>query len=312
MRVLFCSNEMRLTGAPLILFDIVKGLRDRGVVEPTVHCTTDGPLVARFESAGIPVVNHTDWRSTDLLYLNTVINYRLVQTAAAKGVPVVWAVHESQPDLYYPDQKQLIELLKLLRTPRHVVFQSHCTANVYGRYSPGKNFTVIPGAVDVPAGPERAAARAKLGLTDELAVLTVGTVERRKGQEDIAAALSHTSRAVRWFVVGRRVDDIPLDPRMVMVEPTEDVWTYYRAADVYACTSRVESYPRTVLEALGCGLPIVTTPVYGLKEQVNGVFYRPGDAQDLWEKVERRERVEQPRHWSVGEMLDAYAGLVAG
>ncbi|MFT2536316.1 glycosyltransferase, partial [Escherichia coli] len=74
----------------------------------------------------------------------------------------------------------------------------------------------------------------------------------------------------------------------------------------------MESYPRTVLEALGCGLPIVTTPVYGLKEQVNGVFYRPGDAQDLWEKVERRERVEQPRHWSVGEMLDAYAGLVAG
>ena len=312
MRVLFCSNEMRLTGAPLILFDIVNGLKDRGLVEPTVYCTTDGPLTARFEAIGVPVVPHTDWKNTDLLFLNTVINYKLIQNAAAKGVPSIWAVHESQPNLYYHDQKQLIELIKLLETPKKVIFQSHCTANVYGKYSPGKNFTVIPGAVSVPEGPTRESARAKLGLGDELVVLTVGTVERRKGQEDIAAALSNTSRAVRWFVVGRRVDDIPMDPRMVMVEPTEDVWTYYRAADVYACTSRVESYPRTILEALACGLPIVTTPAYGLKEQVNGVFYKPGNTQDLWEKVERQERIEQPRHWSVGEMVDVYAKLLAG
>lgn len=310
MRVLFCSNEMRLTGAPLILFDIVKGLKEKGVVDPTVYCTADGPLTARFEAIGVPVIKYADWKNADLLYLNTIINYKLIQHAAAKNIPSIWAIHESQPNLHYPEQKQMIDLLKCLQVPKKVVFQSHTTATAYGKYAPGTNFTVIPGAVDVPAGPTRDEARASLGLTDELAVLTVGTIETRKGQEDIAAALSNTSRPVRWFLVGRKVDDIPLDPRMVLVEPTDDVWKYYKAADVYACTSRVESYPRTILEALKYDLPIVTTPVWGIKEQVRGVFYKPGDTQDLWEKVERHARVEHPGHWSVAEMVDAYSSMM--
>lgn len=311
MKVLFCSNEMRLTGAPLILFDIVKGLKERKIVEPTVYCTTDGPLKSQFEKINVPVITHTDWKNIDLLFLNTVINHKLIAIAATKNIPSIWAIHESQPDLYYPEQKQLIEILKTLQIPKKVIFQSHCTANAYGKYSPGKNFTVLPGAVSVPPGPTREEARSHLGLSDELVVLTIGTIEKRKGQEDIAEALSNTSRAVRWFIVGRQVDNIPLDPRMVIVEPTEDVWTYYKAADVYVCTSRVESYPRTILEALAYNLPIVTTPVYGIKEQVHGVFYKPGDTQDLWEKVERHMQIEQPKHWSIEKMLDAYVSLFA-
>ncbi len=310
MKVLFCSNEMKLTGAPLILFDIVKGLKERNLVEPNVYCpANDGPLTSRFESIGVPIISYIDWKNTDLLFLNTIINYRLIQTAASKKIPSLWNIHESQPNIHYPDQKQIIDLLKTLQIPRRVIFSSHCTANVYGKYSPGRNFSVIPGAVSVPDGPTRKEAREKLGLKDELMVLTVGTIEKRKGQEDIAEALSNTSRAVRWFLVGRQVDNIPLDSRMVIVEPTEDVWTYYRAADVYVCTSRVESYPRTILEALSYGLPIVTTPVYGIKEQVNGVFYKPGDTQDLWEKIECHKSIEQPKHWTVDEMINSYASL---
>jgi glycosyltransferase involved in cell wall biosynthesis len=311
MEVLFCSNEMRLTGAPLILFDIIQGLKDRGLVKPVVYCTTDGPMVERFKNIGVPVVQYLDWKNTELLFLNTVINHRLIQTASAKKIPSIWVIHESQPNLHYPEQKELISLLKNLQLPKKVVFQSHCTAHAYGKYAPGKNFTVIPGAVNITSNTTREKARCQLGLTNELCVLTIGTIEKRKGQEDIAAALSNTSRAVRWYVVGRKVDEIPLDPRMVIIEPTEDVWKYYRAADVYACTSRVESYPRTILEALAHDLPIVTTPVYGIKEQVNGVFYKPGDTQDLWEKIDNCLKIEQPKHWSVEEMIDAYALLLS-
>lgn len=312
MRILFCSNEMRLTGAPLILFDIINGLKNRGIIEPTVYCTSDGPLKSRFESIGVPVVSHIDWKNMDLLFLNTVINYRLIQNAATKNIPSIWAIHESQPNLYYPDQKQLIELLKTLQSPKKVIFQSHCTANVYGKYSPGKNFTVIPGSIQLPSLPTREESRSKLGLSNELCVLTIGTIEKRKGQEDIAAALSNTSRAVRWFVIGRSVDEIPIDPRMVIVDPIDDVWTYYRAADVYVCTSRVESYPRTILEAVACNLPIVTTPVYGIKEQVNGIFYKPGETQDLWEKIDKHEKINQPNHWNLDQMIKSYETLLLG
>ena len=47
----------------------------------------------------------------------------------------------------------------------------------------------------------------------------------------------------------------------------------------------MESYPRVILEAMAHGLPIITTPVFGVREQVrenvNGVFYPPGDVKAL-------------------------------
>ena len=58
-----------------------------------------------------------------------------------------------------------------------------------------------------------------------------------------------------------------------------------RAADIAVCSSRIESYPRVTLEAMAFGLPVVTTPVYGIAEQVrnevNGLFYQPGDVAGL-------------------------------
>ena len=56
-----------------------------------------------------------------------------------------------------------------------------------------------------------------------------------------------------------------------MIPETGDTAAYWQAADVFCCTSRVESYPLVILEAMAAGLPIVTTPVHGIAEQV-----RPG------------------------------------
>jgi glycosyltransferase involved in cell wall biosynthesis len=53
----------------------------------------------------------------------------------------------------------------------------------------------------------------------------------------------------------------------------------------------VESYPRVILEAMAHALPIVTTPVFGIREQVregvNGLFYQPGDIAALAVALER-------------------------
>lgn len=100
---------------------------------------------------------------------------------------------------------------------------------------------------------------------------------------------------VRCVVVGARdsleysrelkrlADALPEDrrSRFQIVDETGETAAYWQAADVFCCTSRVESYPHVVLEALGRGLPIITTPVFGIPEQVrrdvNALFYEPGD-----------------------------------
>lgn len=46
---------------------------------------------------------------------------------------------------------------------------------------------------------------------------------------------------------------------------------YYRAADVHVHPSRVDTFPTTVLEALACGVPVVSTAVGGIPEQVIGL-----------------------------------------
>jgi glycosyltransferase involved in cell wall biosynthesis len=72
---------------------------------------------------------------------------------------------------------------------------------------------------------------------------------------------------------------------MTAVPETSDIVRYYQAADVSVCSSRIECYPRVTQEAMAFGLPLVTTPVFGIFEQVrhgiNGLFYEPGNVDQL-------------------------------
>src|SRR4029077_11599239 len=119
---------------------------------------------------------------------------------------------------------------------------------------------------------------------------------------DLANALALLSqdaaRRMRCFMVGDRAssysvelrrlaDALPaaLRARVSIVAETHEIARYYQAADIFVCTSRVESFPRVVLEAMAYGLPIVSTRVFGIAEQVgenvNGLLYEPGDTQRL-------------------------------
>ena len=69
----------------------------------------------------------------------------------------------------------------------------------------------------------------------------------------------------------------------------KDVEHYYETNDVLVCTSKIESFPLAILEAMRVGMPIISTNVGGVNEQlqngVNGYLVEEGDIQTLANKI---------------------------
>ena len=85
------------------------------------------------------------------------------------------------------------------------------------------------------------------------------------------------------------------------LKKAEDVAAYYQAADLYIHAAVADTFPRAVLEALACGVPVVATGVGGIPEQIRslndtigpeaneatGIIVPPGDVQAMTQAVER-------------------------
>jgi glycosyltransferase involved in cell wall biosynthesis len=70
------------------------------------------------------------------------------------------------------------------------------------------------------------------------------------------------------------------------VEKTNHIEQYYQAADVYVLSSAREGLPNTLLEAMSCALPVISTRLKGitdwvLNHNVNGMMYDYGDIDAL-------------------------------
>jgi len=125
-------------------------------------------------------------------------------------------------------------------------------------------------------------------------ILFVGSGYERKGLPTLLHALSLMSRSdARLWVVGRDKHESLMrklaqtrgvDERVLFLGAQADVKPFYGAADVFALPTLYDPFPNAALEALACGLPIVTTTTCGAAELVtpaNGRVISAGDAAAL-------------------------------
>lgn len=250
----------------------------------------------------------------DLIYANTIETFYALDCAQLLGIPSVWNIHESEPwqtyfQRFWFDAEVGQRALECFALPEKVVFVAQATCALYQPLQTRSNFTVIHNGLNHQTLAEQAAhwsrsqARQALNLSeDTVMVLLLGTVCDRKGQLDLVNAIAQLPEdclaQLHCYIVGDRPGDYsqmlsaavgdlpePIRTKIAIVSETSDTAQYYQAADIFVCTSRVESYPRVILEAMFYGLPIVTTPVFGIQEQVkagvNGVFYTPDRPEEL-------------------------------
>lgn len=143
---------------------------------------------------------------------------------------------------------------------------------------------------------EKAQLRKGLGIgEDDFVVLTVADNQERKnlaaGFEAISRLKLRTTRPIKHVLVTRehnnfgwKLRDLAmapgLDPSLPNINqevqiyerglPTKDLWGLYAISDVYLSTSKAEGLGIPVLDAMGCGVPVVATDTGALHELLEG------------------------------------------
>lgn len=148
--------------------------------------------------------------------------------------------------------------------------------------TPGEKLVLIRNAVDAAAfhpglrTEMGAAVRQQLAIPREAnVVLHVGSGFERKGVRGLLQALAR-SRAKPWAVVVGRdkrsaryvalARSLGLADRVRFVGAVSDVRPYYAAADSFALATLYDPQPNAALEAMACGLPVLTTTQCGVAE----------------------------------------------
>jgi UDP-glucose:(heptosyl)LPS alpha-1,3-glucosyltransferase len=115
----------------------------------------------------------------------------------------------------------------------------------------------------------RPRARAELGLGNrERVVLFVANELERKGFDTLVRAVARLGEPdLHVLVVGSvsaagyagEVDRLGLESRVRFAGPSTDVGYFHAAADAFALPTRYEPWGLAIVEALGSGLPVLTT-----------------------------------------------------
>jgi UDP-glucose:(heptosyl)LPS alpha-1,3-glucosyltransferase len=113
---------------------------------------------------------------------------------------------------------------------------------------------------------------------DEMAVLFVGSEFKRKGLADLIPAIGH---GMKLLVVGkgerrgyyrRLAEKAGVENQILFKGFTGDVRHFYAAADVVVLPSLKEAFGMSILEAMACGLPVISSATTGVASLI-----RPGE-----------------------------------
>lgn len=218
---------------------------------------------------------------------------------AGRGVPIAWNVRASLHalDTEKTTTRAIIRLgARLSLRPNAIVYNSARSRTQHREIGyEDDSDVVIPNGFDPKTWRGDAAARAQarqhLGLGP--AEMVIGYVGRGHPQKDIATLarafdqVRQLRQNVRLICIGRDIDtQVPADcsrDGIQFLGVRSDVPILMPAFDLLCLSSRSESFPNVIGEAMSCGVPCVTTNVGDAADIVGetGWVVPPGDSTAL-------------------------------
>lgn len=193
MKILAACHRLDWTGAPLILFRLLRALAVRHQVtllEPR-DANDGGPLRGLYEEIGVPVVESVRPGDFDVLLANTLMTSELARRAA-RDIPVLWWIQEPRNGLHAirhgAVDLEAFKAVDLVCTP--TAWQRD---TLYRPYLGATESIVVPYGrpSDQPSGrrpPEMEA--------EGFHIITLGYLSRRKGQAIAIEALERLDHGI--------------------------------------------------------------------------------------------------------------------
>ena len=250
--------------------------------------------------AALRVARYARSRSVDLIHTNGTKAHVVGSMASFfSGIPVVWHLR----DVLAPGPLRF--LLRTLGrfSPRRIIANSQATAESMSSTSSMSSMSTMPGAggsariilihdgISLEEFKPRAQdplLRASLGLAgEEFVIGTVGALAPLKGHVHLIRAMPGVLRSApesRLLIVGEEMYEtighrgyrslledevvrLQLDGKVVFAGSRDDVALLYNIMDVVTlCSVLPESFGRTLVEAMACERPVISTDLGGPKE----------------------------------------------
>lgn len=311
--IVVVTHELSRTGAPLVLLDTVRLLKEKGYLV-VLFSPDDGVLKEAFLQAEVPVIigEYLKWldkteenqeclsfwkrfeamaSSADLLFCNTVVTYQVIKKFQGHQIPVLWWIHEGKMIL-----DQVKKYLPVsLDSNIHSLFVSKYSMQAFQNSGlKYENSMIMPyGIKDVRL--DKAAEVRKRRI-----FLTVGTISHIKAQDLLLQAIglldTELCEKCQFLFVGKMLDTEIYDQvceaakEMEYVEYREEadhetLMELMQNADCLICPSRDDTMPVVATEAFAMGKPVICSDHTGTAEYIehgqNGFVFSSEDKEEL-------------------------------
>ena len=309
--ILLVSNELSLSGAPIVLLRLAEALKKRGY-QTIIICGLDGEIFSEnVTMMGIPVIYYPDLLKTDIIFrirklfskiiVNTIKCVHVINQLNGTDSSVMWWIHEASCCYDRGSAKKM---------PHRVEDNIHLySGGLYARemlvsrfpeYKRVKNlmFYVQDLAKSLNSSTFH------LDLPDKKIFALFGAVQYRKGQDVLLNAIGRLPERVRnecyFLFVGYNSD--PKITNMLINNTYSESLLYmdeiqysdfcrlYEDIDFLICSSRDDPGPAVVAEAMSLSKPCICsehTGVAGIVQKYNsGYVYRHNSASELARRIE--------------------------
>ena len=304
-RAFLFSHVLDMTGAPIVMVSAVPVLRSMGF-EVVVLGPSDNGSLELFREAGATVLTRVGSTSSptlwglalcaDFVIVNTVVNGRVVRALSDTGVPVLWWLHDAfagYPHIAHQIPKTIAPNVQVYSVGKHAAAAMHAVR---------PDFTIHQLIYGLPDYAKEDFPVYDLGYANGRPLfVTVGSFERRKGQDVFCNAIRLLPPAVRnkasFLFVGKAADQEMMDAvRSLTTDYPQNVFYCKRLSrdeikslmqqcTCLVCASRDDPMPTFVTEGLIFGKPSIVSEHTGtaglVTEGVDGFVYKDDDPAQL-------------------------------